>query len=694
MTRRVGIDFETYCDLDLADVGVDSYSRHPSCEILMCAYAFDKAPVRQWVPVEGEPIPADLEDALLDERVIKTAWNKSFEATIWRNTYGLSIPHEQWRCTQALAYSLALPGSLGKAGEVVEITEDQKKSTEGRALMRVFSQPRKPSKHKPWTRTYWWMEPEKWQSYLAYNRLDVEAERAILRKLLPFDMPEHEWALWVVDQKINERGIPINMAVVDKAIVLYETLVGDGMKQMRQITGLANPNSTQQLLPWLQDRGYRFDDLKKGHVERAAVPFEEAREAGDILPPRDADLADVLLLRVDTARASPKKYYALDRCVDRAAGVLRNAFQFAGAGRTWRWAGRMFQAQNLPRPMKQFEKIMEMVVEHLERLDTEAINLIYDNPMGLLVSCIRSMAQAPDGYLLYDSDLNAIENRVLGWIARDMKILRVFELKRDPYIDFATYMFHEPYDALFAEYTAGYGAKRQISKPAVLGCGYQLGPGAETVNHKTGEIEATGLLGYARNMNVKMTPEQAKLSVEVFRATYEEVVDSWRGLERAAKRCIRTGLDSEFNMIRFVMKAPFMLMILPSGRSLHYCRPRLEPVRAPWGEVRETITYEGLNDRNQWVRISSHGGKIMENADQAIARDLLAHGMMLADQRGLDLCLHVHDQIVGVAPIAVAEDHLAILQECMAEPPKWGRYRGVDLPLASSGFVSKIFMKD
>lgn len=700
--KRLYHDFETYCDINVSDVGVDAYSQHPSCEILMCAFAVNKAPVEQWVPVEGQKMPSKLEDALLDERVIKTAWNKSFEYNIWKNVHGLTIPHEQWRCTQALSYSLALPGSLEKAGEVVELAEDKKKSAEGRALMRVFSMPRKPSKTKPWKRTHWYMEPEKWERYLAYNRNDVEAERAILRKLLPFDMPEEEWDLWHIDQHINERGIPINMKVVDKAIALYEKLTETGFERMREITGLANPNSGPQLLPWLQARGYVFDDLKKGHVERALAPFNERRDEGEVLHGDDADLATVLELRSETARASPKKYYALERCVDKIAGVLRNAFQFAGAGRTWRWAGRMFQAQNLPRPLKAFEKIMQMVIEHLEKLDTDAIELIYDNPMGLLVSCIRSVAQAPDGHLLYDADLNAIENRVLGWIARDRKILRVFELGRDPYIDFATYMYAQGYDTLYIEYKGGDGAKRQISKPAVLGCGYQLGPGEERVNHKTGEIEATGLLGYARNMHVKMTPEQAKKSVDVFRKTYTDVVDAWYGLERASKKCVRTGLPTEFNMIKFDIQPPFLRMILPSGRALHYCRPKLREVKTPWGEMRETLTYEGLNDQNQWVMLTTHGGKLMENADQAIARDLLAHGMKLAWRRGLDLRIHVHDQLVGVAPdiilpgsnMSVAEEHLAILQECMADEPEWAVFKGMHLPLASNGFVSKIFMKD
>lgn len=690
---RLSHDFETYSDEDVTDIGADAYSRHESTEVLMCSFAINDGPVKQWVPVEGQRLPNQLRDAMEDERVVKTCWNKSFEWSIWKNVVGITTPHNVWRDTQALSYALALPGSLEKAGDVVEIAEDKKKTALGRALMRIFSSPRKPTKNKPWTRTHWHMEPEKWEEYKAYNINDTEAERAILRKLLRFDMPPQEWELWVIDQIINERGIPFNMEAVDAAVRLFEALIERYMEELRDITGLDNPNSGAQLLPWLQERGYPYEDLKKGHVKRAHDAA--TRDLAEKGPDEGVEQAKrVLELRMDTARSSPKKYYAIQRCVDRIARVLRNTFQFAGAGRTWRWAGRTFQPQNLPRPHFAYEKIIPMVVEHLEKLDVESIDLIYDDPMELIVACIRAVVQAPDGYLLFDADLNAIENRVLGWIAHDKKILRVFELGRDPYIDFATYMYHDTYQVLFDEYKGGEKGKRQVAKPAVLGCGYQLGVGQEHVNRKTGEIEATGLLGYARNMGIILTPDQAQLAVTTFRETYEDVVDSWKGIEKAAKRCVMTGKPTSFMMIRFDMKAPFLRMILPSGRALHYCRPRIEPTKTPWGAIRDQLTYESLNDQNQWVRIPTHGGKLIENADQAIARDILAGGMRRAYYRGLDICLHVHDQIVGMAREDDAEEHLRILQECMAEEEDWHDHEGWKLPLGSNGFTTKIFMKD
>lgn len=703
---RLSHDFETYSREDVTDIGADAYSLHPTTEVLMCAYSFDMGKtMHQWVPAEGEKLPTKLEDAVRDERVVKTCWNKGFEWSIWHNTLDITTPHSAWRDTQALAYSLALPGSLEKAGEVVDLAEDKKKSAAGRALMRLFSSPRKPTKNKPWRRTFWHMEPKKWDEYKDYNRQDVVAECAILRKLIKFDMPEHEWELWVIDQIINQAGIPFNMKAVDRAVELFDHIQSDRLADMKRITGLDNPNSGAQLLPWLQDHGYRFEDLKKGHVSRAIektaetidenkpllIEANDERDTALIVPVDDQKkLVSVLKLRQDAARASPKKYFAIQRCVDRFDAVLRNTFQFAGAGRTWRWAGRIFQPQNLPRPEKAFKKIIDMAVADLEKMTAEAIDLIYDDPMKLLVSCIRAVAQAPDGYLFCDADLNAIENRVLGWIAHDKKILRVFELKRDPYVDFATYMFHQPYDVLYAEYKAGDDAKRTIAKPGVLGCGYQLGVGREFFNNKTGEWEATGLLGYAKNMGITLTAEQAKLAVDTFRATFEAVVDFWKDIEKAAKKCIRTGLPTSINMIRFEMKPPFLLMVLPSGRALHYCRPRIEATETPWGEMRDQMTYEGLNDRNQWVRIATHGGKLTENADQAIARDVLAHGLRLAYYRGLDIRIHVHDQVVTLAPEKQADKYLDVLQECMADEPKWA----IGLPLGSAGFVSKVFKKD
>jgi hypothetical protein len=988
---RLHLDFETYSEVKLLTVGTSRYARDPSTEVLMLGFAFDEAPVRQWIPVEGQLMPPELREALEDPAVQLFAWNKPFEWSILAYVLNIPTAHERWRDPMVLAYSLALPGSLEKAGEVVDLGADAKKLSYGKVLIRQFCQPRVPTKKKPWTRTEPHHASVRWEQFLAYNRRDVEAERAFWKRVKRWDMPLEEWELWCLDQRINERGIPINMRVVRNAIRVSRAVVDKRLAEMRKITELGNPNSVAQLLPWLQGEGYPFDDLKKGHVKRAR----------DEAPP--GDYRQVLALRSEVSRASVKKFTALQNATD-DDGRLRHTLQFAGAGRTWRWAGRKFQAQNLARPAPWLERTQEEAVRDLEWLDPEEIEWLYPAPMDLLSTCVRPVVQAPPGYMLVDADLNAIENRALGWVSDDRKIMRVFEENRDPYIDFATYMYRMPYDDLYAEYKTGIKGKRTIAKPAVLGCfgadtlvltdrgwrrivdvtaqdrvhdgvefvehegvidrgrratielagvavtpdheilvsdqwvwacqlaekpqilrrasstargllsnwlkrtgqgdlstgadalaerlgisretiwcgdaaravpgvrcalaghwlvgklarrytifsqtvftlcgaavtilrpsltpitagaglsvgsltrtnlfcsrfrswartvrlrltgsittaitspaifgsrievsktvigetatgssirakstvpessatvsprligmlqrwvasiargclpskslltkpgvaartvydianagtryrfviwtdagplivhncGYMLGPGAEKENVKTGEIEATGLLGYAWNMGVRLTLEQSEASVKIWRETFTGVVDFWRRIDKAARRCIRTGQPQECGRLRFDRSGPFMRMILPSGRALHYCRPRIENRKTPWGETRATITYEGLSDTNQWVRIATHPGKLTENAVQAIARDLLAHGMRLADVAGIDIRLHVHDEILALALEDRAADTLRVLQDCMTTRPAWA----LDLPLGSAGTISRVFMKD
>lgn len=696
---RVHHDFETYNELALPDVGADAYSRHPSCEVLMCAYAANDEDILQWLPAEGEPMHAQLREMLEDPRAIKFAWNKPFEWSIWANVLGLETPHEKWRDPMVLAMSLSLPGKLEKCGEVIELPEDAQKMKDGKSLIKTFCAPHKPTKRQPMVRIMPHDEPEKWERFKLYNRTDVEAERGIYKRIRKYDMPAHEWDLWVLDQKINQAGVPINMNLVNNAVAIYEHVVDDRIERMREITGLENPNSNAQLLEWLQSKGYPFEDMKKGHIEQAYAKLLQQVEDGELIDDPDArfeveEIAQVLEMRLAVSASSPKKYYALQRAValkEDGSYVLRNAFQFNGAGRTWRWAGRIWQAQNLPRPDKALEKKIHAHTHNLEFLDPWAVEQIYPKPMTFLKAGIRPSAQAPEGYLFIDADLNAIENRVLGWLSNCAKILKVFHLGRDPYIDFATYMYSRPYDELFAEYKDGDSSRRTVAKPGVLGCGYMLGPGEAHFNKKTAEVEATGLLGYAWDMGIRdFTLEQSKLSVETFRREFKEVKDFWYAIERAAKACINTGKEVQCSMIIFDMKGPFMRMVLPSGRALHYCRPRIEMVKAPWGEMKESITYEQVDDRKQWSRVSTHPGKLTENADQAISRDLLAHGMVLADKRGIDIRLHVHDQIVGLSLKSRADRDLEILQECMQTKPKWAG----GLPLGSAGFTSPIFIKD
>ena len=1007
----LGIDFESYSDVDLKKVGTSRYARDPSTEVLMAAYSLNGGAVKQWIPVEGQTMPDELAEALVDPEVEKQAWNAAFELAILLDT--LKVPRidiRQWRCSMVLALTCSLPGSLEKCGPVVDLDPEFLKSArEGKRLMRKFSFPRKPTKRNPATRLHWHDDLAEWEQYLDYNRQDVVAEQAILRRIRRYSPPEHEWEMWHIDQEINRAGVPINLDMVRNAIRVYETVLAEFIAEMQEITGVDNPASSQQLLPWLQLEGYPFDDLKKGHIEmaRRRVLDEIERSGNDLATiMENQSLLRVLELRQMVSRTSIKKFHAFERATD-DDGYLRYTLQYAAAGRTWRWGGRTGQLQNVARPDPQFEKAPEVHARNVEHLSAQQLSLIYgkEQMFDLLASTIRPAIQAPPGYVLLDADLSAIENIILGWLSDCDKILSVFKENRDPYLSFGVHLFGRPYADLWAEYKAGDKRVRTISKPGTLGCfrgdtlvltqrgwvpimsvrfddlvhdgvewvahdgvvcqgerscinlsgvvitadhkiregedewrmagnfnarswnraiasarslwsatsktdrllgrftsasaiaealssvdglaswnriarspdvrtarggvlrsnelesekncstdcridstrsetaagtrktrvtpttadvgsnvgssarmiswriastfsalterlrstgktmtatmnpetfgwpiaaltrgtcgspirsrktddgmrrpsfvdssrhdtgrtaplrerlgrvfrrmksspirrdagahmvfdvlnagprsrflvlsadgpfiahncGYLLGPGEEVLNERSGEIEATGLLGYAWNMGIRdFTLADSEKSVKVFRSTYTEVGDYWYGIDRAVRRCMRTGQPVEFGCVKLDMAGPFMRIRLPSGRYLHYCRPKIINARTPWGEMRMTPSYEGLNDRKQWVRITSHPGKWTENVTQSVARDVLALGIKLARAEGLDARLHVHDQQVVMIREDQADEGLKTLIECMSTPPDWGR----DIPLKTAGFASPVWIKD
>jgi len=678
-------DFETYSEADIKKVGGSRYARHATTEVLMLTVEDSQGQVIQWVPALGEEVPDRLLHLLLDPTTSKQAWNARFELDIFEHVLGYASPLEEWKCVMVMAASQALPMDLATAGKVVGLPDEQLKMAEGKRLIKKFSCPRKPTKKDARTRVEPTDDPEDFALYLQYNRQDVATERAVLRRIRRWDMPAHEWHLWRIDQRINQAGIPINRAMVENAIRIYDDVFADRIARLRKVTGLENPNSGAQLLPWLQERGYPWPDLKKGHVKRALDDAEAGRLA---LAP---DTVKVLRWRSEISRTSVKKYPALLEALD-DDDKLRGCLQFCGAGRTWRWSGRRFQPQNLARPTPEYEPVIHYATDLVEHSFAWAIEQVHDTPIDLLSSCVRSVVQAPPGWEFQDADLNAIENRVLGWAADCEKILSVFREGKCPYLSFATYMYHQPYDALWAEYKAGNKEKRTNAKPAVLGAGYMLSGGQEKENIKTGELERTGLWGYADSMGIKMTQQQANDSVIVFRETFDDVVEMWWALDRAAREVITTGVPQRVGRVTFDKSGPYMRIHLPSGRCLHYLRPALIQKRTPWGKMRWQVSYEGKDQvTGKWTRITTHPGKITENIIQAIARDLLAHGMQLAhDVHGLRIVLHVHDQIVTLAGATESKETLEVLNQCLETQPPWA----LDMPLASDGFTDVIFRKD
>jgi DNA polymerase len=693
-------DFETYSEVDIKKVGASRYSQHASTEVLMLAYARSGGEIKQWVPEEGQLLPAEVEDAMLDDRIMKFAWNKPFEWNIWKHVVGIDTAHTVWRDPMVLAFACSLPGKLEKAGPIANVPEHMLKQS-GTRLINWFSKPRP----KTFKRVYWYEKPELWEEYKDYNIHDVMAERKIWLNLSPYDLPQHEWDLYALDQEINTRGIPINMGMVYNAVEMRDEIVTDRLKKLSEITGLENPNSGTQLLPWLQDQGYPFEDLKAGHVKQALRRLDDAVTGGESHPQEIEALWETLSLRAEVSQTASKKFDALANMTDND-NRLRNSHQFAGAGRTWRWAGRGFQVQNLKKAMKGLDGLeweetpgghqrvcggtQITAADHIATMSAETFELLYAKPMDALSGAVRTVVQAPDGYVFVDADLAAIENVGLGWVSGDQKILNVFKQKRDPYIDFATFLYKRPYQELHDEWKIGGDkGKRTVSKPGVLGCGYMLSAGDEHENYKTGEIEATGLLGYAWNMGVPLTKEQATLSVDVWRDTYKDAVQFWWDIDKAVRKCIQTGKPTQLRDIRFDRKGPFLRIILPSGRCLHYFSPQMQEWKMPWGKYKMSITYEQV-ENYRWDRVSTHPGKLTENVVQAIARDLLAHGMVLAAKENLPIVMHVHDQVLALVKEDEADAALKTLLDCMTVRPSWSP----DIPISAAGHISKWFIKD
>jgi DNA polymerase len=751
---KLFLDFETASVLDLKLVGLDNYAKHPSTRPLMLAWAFDDDEPALWFP-HGGRIPPEVQDAL-ESDVTLVAWNSTFERYILHYPLKTIIPASRFLDPMVWARHLSLSGSLEEAGKAIGLPFDQLKKSEGKRLVKKFSEPY----HKGGEETLfgisepqfhnWEDEPRDWELFGEYCKQDVVAERAILKLCSNIPLPESERKAWVLDQKINDRGIPVNRKFAQNALTLSVESKKRLVKKLKEITGLANPNSQPQFLKWATEQKYPHTSLGKNFVKAAL-----ADDSGITPLCRQA-----LKLRQETAKISYMKYEALlNRLSD--DDRFRHGFAFMGASRTGRWSGKGssdskkgFQPQNMPRPDKEIEKHYDRALELImlgdyELAESELKTWFDPQPefpsiIGMTTSCLRSVFQASEGKKLVVCDLGAIENRMLGWLAVCEAILKVFKDGRDPYIDFGTKMYRVAYEILMAAYKAkdkDAADKRQTSKPAVLGAGYGLGPGATkhcsvcerevryrkdrgerfcrehpnaqfTYKAKTeddghGNIVLTGLMGYAKNMGVKLTAEQSYLAWETFRDSYPEVVDLWNRYQQAAVKVLKSGQPVRVEQIIFQRRTrkdgTFVLrIVLPSGRGLHYMNARVETEiaqRQSDGEEyeRDKLMYDGvghgvgqIGKGNKWGSVYTYGGKITENVDQASSRDVLVHGMTLADALGMQIVMHVHDEIVceedAADPFAPG---LADLQYCMTEVPEWAP----GLLLAAEGWEGQVYKK-
>lgn len=748
------LDFETASCLDLRAVGLDRYAKHPSTRVLMLGWALGDEEVELWEPRFGS-MPAELQAAISNSKIKKLAWNFPFEHNIAKHVLGIDIPFEQAIDAMIYGRHLSLPGSLEAAGNALGLPFDQLKKSEGKRLIKKFSEPY----HKGGEETLfgisepqfhnWEDEPADWKLFGEYCKQDVVAERAIFKICSNISLPEKEQRAWILDQKINHRGIPVNRKFVQNALSLSVESKKRLGEKLKNLTGLANPNSGPQFLPWAQAQAYPHMSLGKNFVKAALAP-----DSGITPLCRRA-----LKLRQETAKISYLKYQTLLNNLsddDR----LRHAFAFMGASRTGRWSGKgsdkgkSVQVQNLPRPDKEIEKHYDRALELIELGDYDLaekeVKTWFDpqpefpSIIGMTTSCLRSVFQAPPGKKLVVCDFSSIENRVLGWLAGCDAIAKVFREGRDAYLDFAARMYGIPYEKLYADYKGKNGPEaqllakemRQIAKPAVLGAGYGLGPGAtrhcsvcdKQIDRKSrkcpqhssagftykavitedgqGNKVKTGLMGYAANMGTKMTPEQAYLAWETFRDSYPEVVNLWDVYQKAAVKTLKTGQSTKAGFCVFQRKArkdgTFILRIqLPSGRGLHYLNCRVETEiaqRKSDGEdyERDKIMYDGIGHGvgqigkgNQWGSVYTYGGKITENDDQGISRDLLLEALFLVDEMGGNIVMHCHDE-----PVCEEEDSpfafgLTDLKHCMEITPKWAP----GLVLGAEGFEGRTYRK-
>lgn len=671
--QHLHVDYETKSDIDLKKCGVDVYSRDPSTRVLMMSYGFNDEPVKIWYPHQG-PMPERVRKAMTDPRVVKIAHNAAFELAITHNTLHIDTPVEQWRCTMVMAYSLGLPGSLESlARDALKLPAKYHKDPEGHSLMQKFSYPR-----AKWT---WETHPVEFARYGDYCIQDTVVEKKVYAILFNYTKRymDRMFREWHLDQKINARGLPVDMAFIDAAEELAKRAKDEFKRVLQEKTGLANPNSTQQLLPWLQERGYPFSSLGKNRIQISLD--DHADEMTD-------EAKDVMSLRLMSNKTSTTKYAALRRASH--GGRLRNTYQYLGAAATGRYAGRIL-GQNMPRPWKKVEDFLAEVREMIANRQYEELEFWFDQPLECIVSSIRSAIKAPPGKMLAVADLASIELVVIAWLTGCEFWLDVLRQGKDAYKAFAEKWLGVPYERIEKW-------MRTLAKPPALGCGYRMGAGRRVLNPKTNDWEKTGLWGYAANMSVEMTKEQCKEAVKIYRDLSPEIKQAWTDLEVAAMECVREKERVRCGLITFDYMSPFLRMHLPSGRIIHYCRPRIEKVRMEYedgktGELKVEwktgLTYERLSQSsNKWVRRANHGGRFIEQAVQGIARDILQLGIENAEAEGMPVIGHYHDEILTEVDDDDPKAHDDLIEEMTRKAP-WM----TDMMVRAEGYTQPFYRK-
>ncbi len=645
MERVLSADIETFSDVDLIKCGVYAYADSPAFGILLFAYSFDGGETQIIDLAQGEKLPAEVEEAIFDVSVTKTAYNANFERTCLSKHFGRYIPPESWHCSAVQAAMLALPRSLEDVGRVLGL--DEQKMKEGKELIRYFCVPCKPTKANGGrARNLPCHAPEKWELFKTYCKRDVDVEKAIRRKLHNFPIPESEMELYRLDQRINDRGVLVDMGLVKQAIAcerLHKEVV---TKRAYELTGLENPNSVAQLKGWLGDKGMEAESLSKKAV-------------ADMIAETDGEVEELLRLRLLMAKTSVKKYEAMERSVC-SDGRVHGLLQFYGANRTGRFAGRLVQIQNLP---QNHLPDLELARELVKQGRFEDIELLYDSTPNVLSELIRTAFIPKPGCRFVVADFSAIEARVLAWLSGEQWRLDVFTSHGKIYEASASSMFHVPME----EITKG-SSLRQKGKLAELGLGFG---------------GASGALVSMGALDMGLAEDELPPLVAAWRKANPHIVQFWWDVDAAAVKAVREKQKTKVGKIIFEYKSGILFITLPSGRKLSYVKPRMAVNR--FG--RDGLTYEGISENKKWSRIETYGPKLVENIVQGTARDLLAEAMLRVEKKGYPIVMHCHDEIIAEVP----EGSGSVEEMCkvMAVQPTWAE----GLPLRADGYSCKFYQK-
>ena len=659
--KTLSIDIETYSSVDLAKCGVYKYTEATDFDILLFGYSADGNPVQVVDLASGETIPPEVIAALTNDDVTKWAFNAQFERIClsrWLRDHGsfdnayYSIPEDtvsnylnpaSWRCTLIWSAYMGLPLSLEGVGAVLGL--GKQKLTEGKELIKYFCQPCAPTKSNGGrTRNLPENAPDKWAAFKRYNVRDVEVEMSIQEKLAKFPVPEAVWEQYHLDQEINDRGVALDMELVHQAIAMDTRSRAELTAAMKKLTALDNPNSVQQMKQWLSDNGLEVDSLGK-------------KEVDEMLKTAPAELQKVLLLRQQLAKSSVKKYQSMEKavCTD---GRARGMFQFYGANRTGRWAGRIIQMQNLPQ--NHLPDLAE--ARGLVRCGNfEGVELLYEDVPDTLSQLIRTAFVPKPGYKFIVSDFSAIEARVLAWFAGEIWRQEVFEKGGDIYCASASQMFKVP-----VEKHGVNGHLRQKGKIAELALGY---------GGSVGALKAMGAL------EMGLSEDELQPLVTAWRDSNQDIVRFWWDIDRAAMNAVKYHMDGEVCGIKFCYQSGMLFITLPSGRHLSYVKPKLGTNQ--FGS--ECITYEGIGGTKKWERLETYGPKLVENIVQATSRDILCYAM-----RTMSHCfitMHIHDELVIEARPGV---DLKGLCEQMGRTPPWAN----GLKLRADGYETMFYKKD